>query len=132
MLAFAMISSLSAFAQFTTYQPVIVPSTPTTSSGTFDPFTTYEPADPYLPAKKAPQKKVITIKGYYQKSDKWYVVPIRVAVSDDDIRLASVKGQHIWISCNSAVYEVGAFDPEIIRDNFNFKAFATTFGTIYF
>lgn len=132
MLAFAMISSFSASAQFTTYQPVFVPSTPTTSGSTYSPFTIYEPVDPNLPAKKAPQRKLITLKGYYQKSNEWHVVPIRVAVSDEDIKLASVKGQHLWMNCNATVYEVGRFDPEIIRDNFNFKANVVSYGTIYF
>ena len=132
MMAIAMICCMSASAQFTVYKPVIVPSTPSTSRNTYSPFTVYEPVDPYLPQRKAPKEKVVTTKGYYQKSNEWYVAPIRVVVSEDDVKLASIKVQNRWSSCNSAVLEVSAFDTETVRDNFNYKAFTTIVGYIYF
>lgn len=131
-MAVAMICSLSAFAQFTVYEPVIVPSTPSTSRSTYSPFTIYEPVYPNMPRRQAPKEKVLTMKGYYQKSNEWYVAPIKVVVSEDNVKLASIKVQNRWDTCNAAVYEVSAFDTETVRDNFNFKAFTTIVGYIYF
>ena len=131
-MAVAMICSFSAFAQFTVYEPVIVPSTPSTSRSTYSPFTIYEPVYPNMPRRQAPKEKVLTMKGYYQKSNEWYVAPIKVVVSEDNVKLASIKVQNRWDTCNAAVYEVSAFDTETVRDNFNFKAFTTIVGYIYF
>ena len=131
-MAVDMICSLSAFAQFTVYEPVIVPSTPSTSRSTYSPFTNYEPVYPNMPRRQAPKEKVLTMKGYYQKSNEWYVAPIKVVVSEDNVKLASIKVQNRWDTCNAAVYEVSAFDTETVRDNFNFKAFTTIVGYIYF
>ena len=132
LMAVAIICSLSAHAQFTVYEPLIVPSTPSTSRNIYSPFTIYEPVFPNMPRRQAPKEKVITLKGYYQKTSKWYVAPIRVVVTEDDVKLASIKVQNRWDICNAAVYEVSAFDTETIQDNFNFKAFTTIVGYIYF
>ena len=131
-MAVAMICSLSAFAQFTVYEPVIVPSTPSTSRSTYSPSPICEPVYPNMPRRQAPKEKVLTMKGYYQKSNEWYVAPIKVVVSEDNVKLASIKVQNRWDTCNAAVYEVSAFDTETVRDNFNFKAFTTIVGYIYF
>lgn len=74
----------------------------------------------------------VTLRGYYKKGSDWYSTPIRVGVIGEEIRLLSTKTQYGWSNCGNKASEVGAFDPEVIRDNFNYKVFTTIYGTIYF
>jgi hypothetical protein len=75
----------------------------------------------------------VTLKGYYKKGDDWYYTPIRVGViGDEEVRVLSVKTQHGWMNCGNVASSVGAFDSEVVRDNFNYKAYTTIYGTIYF
>ena len=74
----------------------------------------------------------MTLKGYYKKGNDWYYTPIRVGIIGEEVRLLSVKQQSSWSNCGSVASEVGAFDPEEIRDNFTFKAFSIQYGTVYF
>ena len=131
--------SLTASAQFTVYQPVEVPSryyTPSMGYGT--PFTIYVPiyTNPYRgqhePQQVKPQIQQVTLKGYYKKGNRWYYTPIRVGVIDEKVRLLSVKVQNTWSNCGNKASEVGAFDSEEIKDNFNYKVYTTIYGTIYF
>jgi len=128
--------TMSANAQFTVYQPVEVPRTSyTPSPGYGTPFTIYEPAysDPYQQQQQArPRMQEVTLKGYYKKGSDWYHMPIRVGVIGEEVRLLSIKTQHGWSNCGNKASEVGAFDPEVIRDNFNYKVYTTIYGTIYF
>ena len=128
--------SLTASAQFTVYQPVEVPRTAyTPSPGYGMPFTIYEPAysDPYQQQQQArPRMQEVTLKGYYKKGNDWYYTPIRVGVIGDEVRLLSAKTQYGWSNCGSKASDVGAWDSEEIRDNFNYKAYTTIYGTIYF
>ncbi len=130
------IAVMSANAQFTVYQPVGTPSRSyTPSMGYGVPFTTYEPVygTPYQQQQQAkPRMQEVTLRGYYKKSDGWYYAPIRVGVVGDEVILLSVKGQHGWSNCGNRAGEVGAWDSEEIRDNFNYKAYASSYGTIYF
>ena len=128
--------TMSANAQFTVYQPVEVPRTSyTPSPGYGTPFTIYEPAysDPYQQQQQArPRMQEVTLKGYYKKGNDWYYTPIRVGVIGDEVRLLSAKTQYGWSNCGSKASDVGAWDSEEIRDNFNYKAYTTNYGTIYF
>lgn len=133
----AMLCSISASAQFTVFEPVTVPSTPRTMPNIYDPysvpFTVFEPVyDRPQPRVQQPKPQFVTLKGYYKKGEEWKVTPIRVMVQGDEIKLASVKSGHNWVTCNARVCEVSGFDPEIVRDNFNYKASYYMFGTIYF
>lgn len=135
MLMAAMLCSISSFAQFTVYEPVYAPSRSTTSSrNIYDPFTVYEPIldTKQPPVQKQPKVQTLTLKGYYQKSGKWLVTPIKVAISDDSVILTSVKSGQSWVTCNAAISEVNWLDPKIAQDNFTFKASYYMFGTIYF
>jgi hypothetical protein len=109
------------------------------------PFTIYEPIevaprrsyyshqDQYQQQPAQPKMQEMTLKGYYKKGDDWYYTPIRVGViGDEEVRVLSVKTQHGWMNCGNAASSVGAFDSEVIRDNFNYKAYTTVYGTIYF
>lgn len=129
--------SLTASAQFTVYQPVEVPSTSYTPSSDYGtPFTIYEPvySNPYQQRQQQarPKMQEVTLRGYYKKGNDWYSTPIRVGVIGEEIRLLSTKTQYGWSNCGNKASEVGAFDPEVIRDNFNYKVFTTIYGTIYF
>jgi len=148
-----MVVSMTASAQFTVYRSIY--STPqqsyTPSSGYGVPFSTYQPyqsssyRNPYQEGYRVeqsqtyqqqparPRMQEVTLKGYYKKGDDWYYTPIRVGViGNEEVRVLSVKTQHGWMNCGNAASSVGAFDSEVIRDNFNYKAYTTIYGTIYF
>ena len=67
-----------------------------------------------------------------KKGNDWYYTPIRVGVIGDEVRLLSAKTQYGWSNCGSKASDVGAWDSEEIRDNFNYKVYSTLHGTIYF
>ena len=140
--------SMTASAQFLVYRSIY--STPqqsyTPSPGYGVPFIIYEPSpsssyqSPYSgypsqriqqqPAK--PRMQEVTLKGYYKKGNDWYCMPVRVGVIGEEVRLLSTKTQYGWSNCGNKASEVGAWDSEEIRDNFNYKAYTTIYGTIYF
>ena len=131
-----LLGTMSASAQFTVYQPVEVPSTTyTPSPGYGTPFTIYEPvyANPYQQQQQArPKMQEVTLRGYYKRNGDWYSMPIRVGIIGEEVRLLSVKTQQGWSNCGSTASEVGGFDAEEIRANFNYKAFSSLYGTVYF
>lgn len=128
--------AMSANAQFTVYQSVEVPQTSyTQSSGYGTPFTIYEPvySNRYRQQQQVrPKMQEVTLKGYYKKGNDWYYVPIRVGVIGEEVRLLSIKTQYGWSKCGNKANEVGTWDTEEIQDNFNYKAFSTLCGTVYF
>ena len=128
--------AMSANAQFTVYQPVEVPHTShTPSSGYGTPFTIYEPeyGNPNQQQQQArPKMQEVTLRGYYKNGNDWHYMPIRGGVIGEEVRLLSIKTQNGWSNCGSIASEVGAWDAEEIRDNFNYKAFSTLYGTVYF
>ena len=143
-----MVASLTAFAQFLVYRSAETPNqsyTPSPGYGT--PFIIHSPApsvsyQPYYSGAPSqvhqyqqptpPKMQQVTLKGYYKKGNDWYYTPIRVGVVGDEVRLLSTKTQHGWSNCGNKASEVGVFDTEEIRDNFNYKAYTTLFGTVYF
>ena len=112
-----LLGAMSANAQFTVYQPIYEP--------------TY--ASPYRQQQQArPKRQEVTLKGYYKKGNDWYFLPIRVGIIGEEVTLLSIKTQNVWSNCGSKASAVGGFDSEEIRDNFNYKAFTSIYGTIYF
>lgn len=129
--------STSALAQFTIYEPVTSQRSTSSNTVTYAPFTIFEPVDDPVydtpqPRVQKPKPQYVTTKGYYYNREKWQVVPIRVMIQGDEIRLASVKNGSYWVPCNATVTAVNGFDPEVARDNFNYKAFYNMLGTLYF
>ena len=59
-------------------------------------------------------------------------MPIRVGVIGEEVRLLSVNTQQGWSNCGSTASEIGRFDAEEIRDNFNYKAYSSLYGNVYF
>lgn len=132
-IATALLMSLSASAQFTVFEPVNPPRSSTRSS-TYNPYNSV-PSDPYggyYGNTQPSRSKQYTLTGYYKKTDGWYKTQIKVSVSDEEIRLVSVKYGNNWAGCSSKVSEVGAFDSQEVQDNFNYKGYFTYLGTIYF
>ena len=128
-----MLGAFSVNAQFMVYRPYNAPNTSyTPSPGYGIPFSTYEPLPNYQQRSDSPQIQQFTLKGYYKKGNGWCYTPIRVGVVADEVRLLSVKTQHGWSNCGSTASDVGAWDSEEIRDNFNYKAYTTLYGTVYF
>ena len=136
LLVFGMLMSMvAANAQFTVYESVGIPqSTRRPSMGYGTPFTIYEPVfgDEYTPRRTAPRMQEVTLTGYYEDYKGWHSTPIRVGVTGDQVKLLSIKTQYGWSNCGSVASEVGGFDAEVVRDNFNYKAFSSGFGTVYF
>ena len=96
-------------------------------------FLQVQNGNPYQQRQQArPKMQEVTLRGYYKKGNDWYHMPIRVGVIGEEVRLLSIKTQHGWSNCGSKASEVGAFDSEVIRDNFNYKAYSSLYGTIYF
>jgi len=126
--------TMSANAQFTVYQPAEVPRTTyTPSPGYGTPFSIYEPAYSNSYQRQArPKMQEVTLRGYYKKGNDWYSMPIRVGVIGEEVRLLSTKSQYGWSKCGNKASEVGAWDSEEIRDNFNYKAYSSLYGTVYF
>jgi hypothetical protein len=137
-----LLGSVAASAQFTVYQPAETPHRSyTPSMGYGVPFTIYEPIEvaprrsysgQYQQQPAEPKMQQVTLRGYYQKGNDWYYTSIRVGVIGDEVRLLSVKQQNSWSNCGSVASEVGAFDSEVIRDNFTFKAYSIQYGMVYF
>ena len=138
--------SLTSSAQFMAYRSVDT-SQPsyTPSSGYGVPFTIYESLasssyqSPYgdYPSQRIqqptkPRMQEVTLKGYYKKGNYWYYSPIRVGVIGDEVRLLNAKTQYGWSNCGSKASDVGVWDSEEIRDNFNYKAYTTLYVTVYF
>ena len=126
--------TMSANAQFLVYQPAEVPRTTyTPSPGYGTPFSIYEPAYSNSYQRQArPKMQEVTLRGYYKKGNDWYSMPIRVGVIGEEVSLLSTKSQYGWINCGNKASEVGAWDSEEIRDNFNYKAYSSLYGTVYF
>lgn len=139
-----LLGTLTASAQFTVYRSAEDQSYSayTPSMGYGVPFTVYRPAEvePYYygqqqyqqrqPAR--PKMHEVTLRGYFKKGNNWYYMPIRVGVIGEEVRLLSVKQQSGWSNCGSVASQVGAFDSEVIRDNFNYMAYSTQCGMVYF
>ena len=134
--------SLTASAQFVVYQPAEAPSSSyTPSPGYGAPFTIFEPVEMaprrsysghYQQRPSQSRMQQVTLRGYYKKGNDWYSMPIRVGVIGEEVRLLSTKTPNGWSNCGNKASEVGAWDSEEIRDNFNYKAYSTLHGTVYF
>lgn len=132
-----LLGTIGANAQFVVYQPLDVPQTTyTPSPGYGTPFVIYEPKYGNSSQKRQqmtkPKMQEMTLRGYYKKGENWYSMPIRVGVVGEVVNLLSVKTQHGWSNCGNKASEVSSWDAEEIRDNFNYKAFSSFYGTVYF
>ena len=132
-----LLGTMSVNAQyFSVFRSVDVPresNAPSTGYGV--PFSVFEPVytDSYRQRQQPkPKMQEVTLRGYYKKGNDWYHMPIRVGVIGEEVRLLSIKTQHGWSNCGSTASEVGVWDSEEIRDNFNYKVYSTLCGTIYF
>lgn len=131
----ALLSSLSASAQFMTYEPLYGGgSSRSYSSGSQGSFLIYEPQIYDAPRRVQPreQTKTYAVTGYYQDRNQWKTVPCKLVIAGDDVKAVTYKTQHGWFNATGKFSEVSAFDPEEVRDNFNYKVWTSTYGTIYF
>mgnify|MGYP006916142750 CR=1 FL=1 len=133
--AVAALCSLSASAQFMTYEPLYGGgSSQSYSSGNQRPFLIYEPMIYDAPRRAQPrvQTKTYAVTGYYQDRNQWKTIPCKLEVAGDEVKSVSYKTQHGFFPATGKFCEVGGFDPDVVRDNFNYKVWTTTYGTIYF
>ena len=128
-----MLINLKASAQFTIYQSV--PDPPRKSSHSYNnPYNDYKSNryDNYSRNTPQARAKQYNLQGYYKDAKGWHKTPIKVSVQEDEIKLVSVKVGNNWAPCNSRVSEVSEFDPEEIKENFNYKGYLSFLGSIYF
>jgi len=132
-LCIMLLCSISVNAQYTVFHPSNTPSQSySPSPGYGIPFATYEPMYNNQQLQSMPRMQQVTMRGYYIKGGDWYYTPIRVGFVEDKVILLSIKTQYGWQNCQSTAKDVGAFDSEEIRDNFNFKAYTMIRGMVYF
>lgn len=125
-------------AQFVTFNPVDVPSQPSTSSS-YGPFVVFQPVLPPSTyqsntqrATTQPQPKTYNFTGYYKDGNGWHSIPIKITITTNEAKLSGYKLGNNWLSGNSPIYDVGPYDPQEVREHFNFKTNTTYKGTIYF
>ncbi len=133
---FALTSTLTASAQFITYEPLYGGSQPSyTRRSTYDPFLVYEPLITDRSGRVIQQQeesRSYTVTGYYEDRDQWHTVPCRLIIVGEQVKNVSYKTSHGWFNATGKFNEVTRTDPEVVRDNFNYKVWTTTYGTIYF
>jgi len=123
----------SAQAPFTVYRPATPSSSYSNSNSYSSPFTIYTPApNSYNRPAPQPQSKTYNPTGYYQSGGEWYSMPIKVTVTSDGMFLSAYKMGNNWLSNSGAVSEVGYYDSDIVKENFNYKAQTIHKGTVYF
>ena len=124
----------SAQAPFVTYRPA-QPNSYSNNYQSMSPFTIYTPApDPYSNYRQAPQprSKTYNLTGYYNDGRQWKTMPIKVTITGERVILSAYKVGNNWLSNSGVVNEVGYYDPEVVKEHFNFKANTTYKGTVYF
>lgn len=132
-----MMMSLSASAQFTTFEPVIVDRNGNRvqmNSGTNSYNNNYN-TNPYnysTPKRQQQPAQVISTRGYYIKNNQWNSVLIRVKVVGEDVYVVGIKRQTTgWANSSSKAYSTQFMQQEI-RDNFDYYIGDYIYGNIYF
>ena len=133
-----MVMSLSASAQFTTFEPVIVDRNGNRvqmNSGN-NSYNNYYNMNPYnygTPQRQQQQPtQVISTRGYYIKNNQWNSVLIRVKVVGEDVYVVGIKRQATGWSNSSSKASSTQFMQQEIRDNFDYYVGDYVYGNIYF
>lgn len=140
-----MLSFMNLFAQldiWSDYEPT-TPSRSTTNSYS-DILSDYEPATSLFGNKnnentrsQKTQENIVRTNGYYLNNGRFVRVTIKVNVTSEVGReqlylrgiYNNVSG--VWSDCNSRASRVTNMDSQTIRENFNWKVYQMSFGTIY-
>ena len=128
--------TISSYAQFITYEPVIVDHNGNRvdiNSSTSNNYNYYNPNINDTPQgfQQAPSQ-VSSIRGYYIKNNQWNSVLIRVKIVGENISVVGVKRSIGWDNRNFYIYKVSPTMSQEIKDNFEYYINAYDFGNIYF
>lgn len=107
----------------------------------------YNVFTPYEDPRSAQSAPIQQTYGYIKSSSGWVRVNIQVRVSEYSVTVVAYKqknnsgydqyyntyGGNNWIKCNASAQEVTSFeDGRVAANNFDYKAYVTGLGTIYF
>lgn len=144
------IASLTANAQFTTYQSVDpnVPQQQSTQNGSGYPFTIYQSADPdYIRQSNGFQQRPNRyatpqtqnskiIRGVYLNSLTGEAEYIKLKMVSNGnqkyIRAYYVAESNLWLQCNAQLVALGYNDDDELRKYFTYKVSIPNIGTIYY
>lgn len=140
-----MLSFTNSFAQldiWADYEPT-TPSRSTTNSYS-DILSDYEPATSMFGDKnnrntrsQKTQENIVRTNGYYLNNGRFVRVTIKVNVTSEvgreQLYLRGIYNNASggWSDCNSRASRVTHMDSKTIRENFNWKVYHMTLGTIY-
>lgn len=136
----AMMMSLTASAQFTTYKPVIVDrngnwvnyNDGNNNSNYSNPYNnnTYQYRTPQRSQQQ--QSQTISTRGYYIYNNQWKSVLIKVQIIDDKVYVVGIKRQSTgWANEKKQAYSTQLMQQEI-KDNFDYYIGDYVYGKIYF
>ena len=134
--ALVMLVSITAFAQFTVYEPVIVErnrNSGNTNSGYYN-NRSYGNNNYYnysTPQQTQPSQTT-TVRGYYIKNNQWHSVLMRVRIDGDDVYINGIKRSMGWDNNKYPIYSVQPTMPQTIKENFEYYINAYDYGKIYF
>lgn len=139
-LLMAMMMSLTASAQFTTYKPVIVDrngnwvnyNDGNNNSNYSNPYNnnTYQYRTPQRSQQQ--QSQTISTRGYYIYNNQWKSVLIKVQIIDDKVYVVGIKRQSTgWANEKKQAYSTQLMQQEI-KDNFDYYIGDYVYGKIYF
>lgn len=131
-----MLTSITAFAQFTVYEPVIVErnrNSGNTNSGYYN-NRSYGNNNyyNYSTPQRAQPSQTTTVRGYYIKNNQWNSVLMRVKIDGDDVYVNGIRRSMGWDNTKYPIYSVQPTMPQQIKENFEYYINAYDYGRIYF
>ena len=133
------IISLSASAQFTTFEPVIVDrygnrvemNSSRSNSNSSSNYYNYNPYN-YQQRQQVHSSQTLSTRGYYIKNNQWHPVLLKVKVIGEEIWVTGIKRQTIgWSNCDKRVNSTRYLQEEI-SNSFDYYVGDYEFGNIYF
>lgn len=132
----AMLMSINSYAQFTTYEPVIVDGNGNWVNRNSGSYPNYSP-DNYRAPQRAPQRSqqnnpIISTRGYYFKDKELKTVLLRVKMIDDNLYVVGIKRNSTGWSNTKTKVSSTQFMQKEIRDIFDYYIRDYNYGIIYF
>lgn len=135
-----MMISLTASAQFTTYEPVIVDrngnwvnyNNHNNNSNYSNPYNdnSYQYRTPQRSQQQ--QSQTISTRGYYINNNQWKSVLLKVQIVDEKVYVVGIKRQATgWSNDRVRAYSTELMQKEI-KDNFDYYIGDYVYGKIYF
>ena len=137
-IATALLMSLSASAQFTVFEPVIVDrngnwvNRESNSSRDYNNSYDFNMPQPSQPSQQQQQSQVFSTRGYYINNNQWVSVLLKVKVIEDNVYVVGIKRSTTgWSNESIRAYSTELMQKEI-KDNFDYYIGDYVYGKIYF